>query len=410
MYNGWYTADTKKFGEHIDHHHREFPETPMLITEYGADADPRIRSLSPERFDKSQEYAIYYHKEYIKAISTRDYVSGGIVWNLADFNSETREEAMPHINNKGLLDIYRHPKDVYHLYQSFLLKEPFIRIGSRNWKLRSGIEESEDKLYCRQEVEVYTNQQSVITLTLNGKTVGKATPKDGVAAFDVPFGDGLNQLEALVESSGAIVKDAVEINFLLQPAVLKSKALPFREINVSLGDNRYFIDEKSHQVWIPEKEYQPGSWGYVGGKIYRIPKSKRHPYGSDKNILGTDYDPIYETQRPGIKEFRFDVPDGRYDLTLHFAELISDIKREALVYNLDNKEAVAQKRVERTFDVLVNGVKMIDSLGSANYLVPETAYNTRLFVDVNEGNGITIQFIPLQGETILNGVQLRKIF
>ena len=179
--------------------------------------------------------------------------------------------------------------------------------------------------------------------------LGKVTPKDGVAAFDVPFSDGLNQLEASVNT----VKDVAEINFLLQPSFLKSNALPFREINISLGDNRCFVDEKSHQVWIP---------------------------------------------------------NGRYDLTLHFAELISDVKREALVYNLDNKEAVAQKRVERTFDVLVNGVKMIDSLGSANYLIPETAYNTRLFVDVKDGKGILIQFIPLQGETILNGVQLRKIF
>ncbi|MES3019869.1 MAG: glycoside hydrolase family 2 TIM barrel-domain containing protein [Bacteroidota bacterium] len=410
LYNGWYTAGTEKFGEHLDKHHREFPETPMLITEYGADADPRIRSLDPVRFDKSQEYALYYHKEYIKAITARDYVSGGIVWNLADFNSETREEAMPHINNKGLLDGYRQPKDVYHLYQSLLLKEPFLRIGSRSWKLRSGIAESEEKLLCHQQVEVYTNQKAEVTLNLNGKIIAKAIPKDGVAIFNVPFSDGTNQLEASVLAMGNKVKDAVEINFLLLPSMLKSTKLPFKEINISLGDNRYFIDEKSHQVWIPEKEYQAGSWGYIGGEIYRIPNSSRHPYGSDKNILGTEYDPIYETQRTGIKEFRFDVPDGRYDLTLHFAELISDVKREALVYNLDNKEAVVQKKIDRSFDVLVNDVKMIDHLGSNNYLVPETAYNTRLFVDVKDGKGIVLEFMPLTGEAILNGIQLRKIY
>jgi beta-galactosidase len=143
---------------------------------------------------------------------------------------------------------------------------------------------------------------------------------------------------------------------------------------------------------------------------YRIPNSSRHPYGSDKNIKGTDYDPIYETQRTGIKEFRFDVPDGRYDLTLHFAKLISDAKREALVYNLDNKEVTAQKRAERTFNVLVNDVKMIDQLSSDNYLIAETAYNTRLFVDVKDGKGITLQFVPLKGDAILNGIQLRKIY
>lgn len=410
LYNGWYTAGIEKFGEHIDRHHREFPETPILITEYGADGDPRIRSLSPERFDKSQEYETYFHKAYIKAISERAYVSGGIAWNLADFNSETREEAMPHINNKGLLDMYRQPKDVYHFYQSFLLKEPFIRIGSRNWKLRSGIAESDEKLRCSQQLEVYTNQQTEVTLRLNGKVIGSVTPKDGVAAFDVPFSDGVNQLEATVQALGNTIKDVADIDFLLLPSVLKSTALPFSEINVSLGDNRYFIDEKSHQVWIPEKEYEKGSWGYIGGEVYRIPNSSRHPYGSDKNILGTDYDPIYETQRTGIKEFRFDVPDGRYDLILHFAELISDTKKEALVYNLDNKEATVQKRVERTFDVLVNNVKMIDQLSSNNYLIPETAYSTRLFVDVKDGKGITMQFVPLKGDAILNGVQLRKIY
>ncbi|MNY15003.1 hypothetical protein D3C86_1481950 [compost metagenome] len=104
------------------------------------------------------------------------------------------------------------------------------------------------------------------------------------------------------------------------------------------------------------------------------------------------------------------MPDGRYDLTLHFAELISDVKREALVYNLDNKEVAGQKRIERSFDVLVNNVKMIGQLGSDNYLVPETAYNTRLFVNVKDGKGIRLQFVPLKGDAILNGIQLRKIY
>lgn len=410
LYNGWYTANIEKFGEHIDRHHREFPNAPILITEYGADGDPRIRSLLPVRFDKSEEYETYFHKEYIKAISSRPYVSGGIAWNLADFNSESRAEAMPHINNKGLLDIYRHPKDVYYLYQSFLLKKPFIRIGSRNWKLRSGIATSEQKDFCTQSVEVYTNQISEVTLKMNDKVLASVTPKDGIAVFDVPFVDGKNQLEATVQASGNTFRDITDIEFLLIPFNLKSTRLPFSEINVSLGDNRYFIDDKSCEVWIPEKAYQPGSWGYIGGEVYRIENSTRHPYGSDKNILGTDYDPIYETQRRGIKGFKFDVPDGRYALTLHFAELISDVKREALVYNLDTKEAVPQIKAERVFDVLVNNIKMIDHLGSDNYLIPEMAYNTRLFVDVKDGNGIQLQFIPLVGKAILNGIQLRKIY
>jgi beta-galactosidase len=410
LYNGWYTANIEKFGEHIDRHHREFPQTPVLITEYGADGDPRIRSLQPVRFDKSQEYATYYHKEYIKAISSRPYVSGGIAWNLADFNSETREEAMPHINNKGLMDIHRQPKDVYHLYQSKLLKTPFLRIGSRSWDLRSGIAQSDSQLYCMQKVEMYTNQTGKVTLTLNGKNISTVAPVDGVAGFDVPFVDGVNQLEAMVTANGEVIRDVIDIRFLLQPANLRSVVLPFQEINVSLGDDRYFIDKKPEQVWIPEKKYQPGSWGYIGGSVYKLPNSTRHPYGSDKNITGTEYDPVYATQRVGIEQFKLDVPDGRYEVTLHFAELISDIKRETLVYNLDNKERVAEGKAERMFDVTVNSMPFIEGLGSNNYLIPETAYQTKCTIDVKGNKGLVLDFTAKKGHTVLNGIQVRKIF
>jgi beta-galactosidase len=45
------------------------------------------------------------------------------------------------------------------------------------------------------------------------------------------------------------------------------------------------------------------------------------PYGTDRNIVGTENDPIYQTQQTAIQQYRFDVPEGNYELALHFAEL-----------------------------------------------------------------------------------------
>ena len=52
---------------------------------------------------------------------------------------------------------------------------------------------------------------------------------------------------------------------------------------------------------------------------------------SDTDILGTDQDPVFQTQRVGIEAFKADVPDGVYAVYLYWTELTSENKREALV-------------------------------------------------------------------------------
>src|SRR6185295_6834727 len=73
LYQGWYSGNINGFGEFLDKHFVDFPQKPTLITEYGADGDPRVRGFSPIRFDKTVEYETYYHKVYIKAIADRPF-------------------------------------------------------------------------------------------------------------------------------------------------------------------------------------------------------------------------------------------------------------------------------------------------------------------------------------------------
>ena len=66
--------------------------------------------------------------------------------------------------------------------------------------------------------------------------------------------------------------------------------------------------------------------------------NSRVGFGSSRNILGTELDPIYQTQRTGIEGFIFDVSPGDYELTLHFpAELISKNTSSEIAFNIDSR-------------------------------------------------------------------------
>jgi len=402
LYNGWYGPNLNGFADFLDKFHQDMPDKPFIISEYGADADPRIHSTNPERFDKSMEYTNIYHQVYLKAIEARPFVAGGAIWTLADFNSEQREETMPHFNNKGLTTTNRQLKDAYLFYQANLLKTPFVRIGSRGWTLRSGIA-TDDKLQCIQQVEIYTNQPEV-KLLLNGNVIATKTAEDHICKFDVSFVNGINKLEAIAGT----YKDEAEIEFLMEPANLKSAALPFNEINVSVGDRRIYVDAQKRQVWLPEKEYQPGSWGYTGGHVYVMKGNGRQSFGSDKNITGTDDDPVYQTQRVGLDSFNFDVPDGEYDVTLHFAELETPVKQESLAYNLGSS-GESTGFSSRSFNVFINDSEVIHDLSNSQDLKPLAAYATKMRVTVKNGQGIHVGFKSIKGEAILNGIQVKKV-
>ncbi|WP_187261629.1 glycoside hydrolase family 2 TIM barrel-domain containing protein [Pontibacter beigongshangensis] len=406
LYLGWYTDTFSDFGAYLDRHHRELPDKPLLVTEYGADADNRLHSFDPVRFDKTVEYTNAFHQAYLKAIRERPFVAAGLIWNLAEFSSEHRMESTPHINSKGIMTGDRKPKDGYRFYQANLLEEPFVQIGSKEWQLRTGFAASETDLTCTQPVVVFSNQKSV-SLKLNGKEIGTTATELGVARFEVPFGPGLNQLQATAGDLAMI--DQADIQFKLLSQNLKSEALPFQELNISLGDRRMFFDEKAWQVWLPEQAYTPGSWGYVGGKVYSMGNTSRHSYGSDRNILGTDLDPVYATQRIGLEQFRLDVSAGDYELTLHFAELHSGRPKAALAYNLDSAHEESEGFEERVFDVRVNKQPVLTGLSNTGYLYPERAVSSKINISVKQDEGIIIDFKALKGEAMLNGVQVRRI-
>lgn len=407
LYQGWYGGEFASFDAFVKNAHRKFPTKPIIITEYGADVDPRLHSFAPQRFDFTAEYANMYHEHYLKTILNTPYIAGATIWNLNAFYSEGRADVIPHVNNKGITGLDRELKDTYLLYQAYLSETPVLNIGSRNWKYRGGIAGTDNR--CVQAMKVYTNCLRVEML-LDGVSLGSKTVEDHIVQFDVPFHGGKNRVEVVgISSERTLLKDLVEVDFHMIPSALASKDFSFSEINVMLGSDRYFEDRTAAMIWLPEKEYTLGSWGYIGGERYV--KKTRHGFqpASEVDILGTEDDPVFQTQRIGLEAFKLDVPDGIYAVYCYWAELDSDRKREVLAYNLGND--VIQKKIgKRIFDLSINGEKVLTDLNLTEEFGAERAVIRKFVVEVSNGKGISLNFNAKEGETVLNALRVYKMY
>jgi beta-galactosidase len=141
---------------------------------------------------------------------------------------------------------------------------------------------------------------------------------------------------------------------------------------------------------------------------YVMKNNSRVGFGGSRNILGTDLDAIYQTQRTGIKQFKFDVPDGDYELVLHFAELLSKNTGNDIAFNLGGRGAPEEYKA-RSFDVLVNGQEVLSGLSNSEALKTDQPLATKCLVSVTSQEGVTVAFKARQREAILNGIQIRKI-
>jgi len=393
LYAGWYGGNMEEFESFLDDFHQRYPKIPIVISEYGADADPRIVSTQPARFDKSAEYATRFHQHYFSEIMKRPFVAGGMIWNLADFNSETRKESMPHINNKGLLDWSRRPKDAYQLYTALLNPTPFIKILGP-----SGSFPIDSSSYLLQ----IASNSNTVSVSVNSKIAETWPVVDGIAQGRIQLGEGRNTV--IAASASQQTRDTMELDCRLIPRNFFADR--FMPMNISLGGRRRFHDSAGNW-WIESGEYVKGSWGSIGGTPFMIAKNGRLPYGTDRSIRKTENDPVYQTQLTGIRGYRFDVMPGHYQLTLHFAELVGGTITVP-PYNLEDSSRY-EPGAARIFRVDLNGTTILPKLDLAGQYGVGTAVVKSFDVEVKDGEAIELRFDALSGEAVLNAIQLRKI-
>lgn len=357
------------FGKYLDDQHRRFPKRPLIVSEYGANSDLRLHSTNPRRFDSTTEYQREFHESYLSQIDSRPYLSGSTLWSEFDFGSEFRGETQPHINQKGMFTMDRRPKDVHFFYKASLAKEPVLHIAVSDWKYRAG---PGGKNY---KIDVYSNLPAV-ELFAGEKSLGrKNIGGSHKATWDVSMNDGVNRLTARGRKGGRTIADSADIDYHVVSA-----ASP--EISVNVGSNADLIDEQN-RVWLADQPYSLGSWGFVGERskfIYSAPP--------DRNILGTTSDPLYQTMQEGLSAYRFDIPDGNYDVELLFAETKFD------------------QPGKRVFSVKINGKTVIENLDLAATAGPRHAFEKKFAVAIKDG--LTIEFVPTVGEPILSGIRVTR--
>jgi hypothetical protein len=155
--------------------------------------------------------------------------------------------------------------------------------------------------------------------------------------------------------------------------------VPAYEKAVNAGGSGY--TDRKQLRWLADRKYSAGGWGYVNSSS---------ALSTTHAIAGTLDDPLFQKQREGALEYRFDkVPQGVYEIDLRFAEIKN------------------QQPNRRLFHVLVEGnVKIFahdTNLDAGNF----AADDHTLFVKVTDGQ-LNLRFLPLPGseQPIVNALRV----
>jgi beta-galactosidase len=400
LYFGWYYDKLADFGKFLDTQHAKYPNRAMIISEYGADTDERNFTFTPKRWDFSADFQYVLHTSYLNQFRTRPFMVGMAAWNFADFGAEGRQDAIPFINKKGLVNYDRRPKDSYYLYQANLSAKPVIHIVTYANAQRAGVADQANGDSCLQPVRIFTNKP-FITLTVNGRSLGRKEVKERQVTFNVPFIAGTNKIKAVADDG---MDEEANIQFKLIPHLLNSPK--FTSLAVNVGSHQYFWDKINHVTWIPEQPYKPGQWGYIGGTVYS-PDSTKHQ-GIPSKIEGTINHPLFQSLREGIQGFKFDVADGKYQISLLFAEPGAG-NRKTLVYDLSKAAGSAADHAGREFDIFINHQKVISNLNLARDYGALHAVTITTEAIATNNEGLDIKFSPISGQAVLSGIKLVRV-
>ncbi len=143
---------------------------------------------------------------------------GNAQWAFKDFGTPLRpENAIPYINQKGLVDREGKPKDAFYVFQSYWSDTPMVYIESHTWTERTGPPNKE------RELSVYSNCTSV-ELFHNGKSLGvkhrdiTQFPACGLS-WSILFDEGDNQLVAKgYKDDKEVSKDELTVNYTYNKA------------------------------------------------------------------------------------------------------------------------------------------------------------------------------------------------
>lgn len=167
LYYGWYLGELEDNDKWFDKFRTTYPNLPVGLSEYGADAVLAYQTNTPQKGDYTEQYQALYHEHMLKMLESRPYIWASHVWNMFDFGADGRNEGGENgVNHKGLVSFDRKiKKDAFYIYKAYWSKEPFVHICGRRY-----VDRHEETT----TVKIYSNQ-SQITLYMDGKEIAAGT-------------------------------------------------------------------------------------------------------------------------------------------------------------------------------------------------------------------------------------------
>ncbi len=372
VYSGWYGGEFEEYGDYIKRKHQEHPNETLFISEYGAGADSRINTSEPTRLDFSGQYQRMYHESYLRQTREMPWLSGTAIWNEFDFSQPNTGGTIPNLNQKGLINWNRIPKDSYFLFKANWNPEPMIYIASRNWKQRSG------DLSRESVVEVYSNLKEV-SIQLNGKKIATKTPDDvKKVAYQLSFKQGDNFIKVTGFDGKKLISDTLTINF--KPSFIKGDN--FKSLHVNIGSKCQYLDADGI-IWTEDQPYKKASFGYNGGEHMMM--------NLKKVIRSTKEAPLYYSFLEGLESYQIDIPDGKYRFTLGFIE----------PENIN--------KGDRVFEVSANGKSIIKNLDLTAEAGEAKALQKTFLIVIKNNEGLKFSFKAINGKTLLSNLSVEKV-
>lgn len=241
IWSGWYAGVYKNYQQTLDKNRPKYPS--FLHMEYGgsshvgrhtenpitgdgfvnpdewteAISQVEVKSVASSG-DWSESYIVDLFDWHLSVSELSDWFPGNAQWAFKDFGTPLRpENAIPYLNQKGLVDRSGKPKDAYYVFKSYWTTDPFAYIESHTWTERSGPEGK------AREVCVYSNAEAA-DLTLNGVNLGKrerilgSFPANNLR-WELNFKEGANELVSNAYRDGKIVAtDRLTVNYTFEQA------------------------------------------------------------------------------------------------------------------------------------------------------------------------------------------------
>jgi beta-galactosidase len=334
IWAGWYGGAYGQYGEAITGAMKSYPT--FLHMEYGGSSHVGRHSETPigkegivdaqvsvaeamnqavvksvaKDSDWNENYIVNLFDWHLHVAESTPGFAGNAQWAFKDFGTPIRpENPIPYVNQKGLVDRNGKPKDAYYVFASYWSKKPFCYIESKTWTHREGPKEG-------RPVKVFCNTQSA-ELWLNGKSLGvkqrdpKVFPAGGLV-WQVPFTNGLNQVNVIGRSAQVSVEDQLAVTYLI------GHHGPFAEIQLTakpLANKRLLIeaqalDKDGNRVL----DFSDRAYFFNLGEAGHLIENQGTPTGSSTIAMANGYAAIeFEPgTAPSTIEFRTQNVKGTY--------------------------------------------------------------------------------------------------